>query len=61
MYVSVGKKKESNYAPWLELVKLEPTAKTGCGSCSVPLSPFVLKSGFKKKTKNAWPASQDTL
>lgn len=37
-------------APWLELVKSEPAAKTGCGSYSVPLSSFLLMSGFK----NAW-------
>lgn len=33
-------------APWLEPVKLEPAAETGCGSYSVPLSSFVLTSGF---------------
>lgn len=52
-------------APWLELVKSEPAAKTGCGSYSVPLSSFVFTVWFKKKHKTKkitlGTVSRDTL
>lgn len=59
-------RRESSSPPWLELVKLEPAAETGCGSYRVPFSSFVLMSGFTKKQKNQrketlGTVSRDTL